>query len=118
MRTVGRHPGITPPDIVRTETDPRIPGTPFYPMTHISGRIPSDVPRRHKRTFATGTSSALVSGRRGSPGKVHRNRTEGKLGMSRTTTTLSVGTRAQPPHTPDGSSQSGSLRHKLFSDVR
>lgn len=58
MRTVGRHPGVTTPDIVLTETDPRILGTPFYLMTHVSGRIPSDVPSWHKRGWTVELSEA------------------------------------------------------------
>ncbi|MEE2059233.1 phosphotransferase family protein [Rhodococcus artemisiae] len=49
MRALGVHPGVVTPSIVLTEADPSILGAPFYLMTRVHGRVPSDIPSWHKR---------------------------------------------------------------------
>jgi aminoglycoside phosphotransferase (APT) family kinase protein len=53
MRRLGRHPGLTTPEIVLTEADPSVLGAPFYLMSRVKGRVPSDVPSWHKRGWTT-----------------------------------------------------------------
>jgi aminoglycoside phosphotransferase (APT) family kinase protein len=57
MRRLGRHPGVTTPEIVATEADPSVLGAPFYLMTRVAGRVPSDVPSWHKRGWTTTLSA-------------------------------------------------------------
>jgi aminoglycoside phosphotransferase (APT) family kinase protein len=57
MRRLGRHPGVTTPEIVLTEPDPSVLGAPFYLMTRVAGRVPSDVPSWHKRGWTTELSA-------------------------------------------------------------
>ncbi|MGN5236857.1 phosphotransferase family protein [Rhodococcus sp. SJ-3] len=49
MQALGGHPGVVTPSIVLTEADPSILGAPFYLMTRVHGRVPSDIPSWHKR---------------------------------------------------------------------
>ncbi|MFC9834233.1 phosphotransferase family protein [Rhodococcus sp. NPDC127530] len=49
MHRLGRHPGVNTPDIVLIEPDASVLGAPFYLMTRVHGRTPSDVPSWHKR---------------------------------------------------------------------
>lgn len=49
MQALGRHLGVTTPEIVLTEADPSVLGAPFYLMKRVHGQVPSDVPSWHKR---------------------------------------------------------------------
>ncbi|MEE2030874.1 phosphotransferase family protein [Rhodococcus chondri] len=49
MQALGSHPGVVTPHIVLTESDPAVLGAPFYLMTRVRGRVPSDIPSWHKR---------------------------------------------------------------------
>lgn len=58
MRQLGRHPGVTTPEVVLAEPDPAVLGAPFYLMRRVDGRVPSDVPSWHKRGWTTELTEA------------------------------------------------------------
>jgi len=58
MRRLGAHPGVRTPEIVLTEADPEVLGTPFYLMARTEGRVPSDVPSWHKAGWTMDLTAA------------------------------------------------------------
>ncbi|CAN5150439.1 phosphotransferase family protein [soil metagenome] len=58
MERLGRHVGVLTPRIVLTESDSGVLGAPFYLMTRVEGRVPSDVPSWHKRGWTVALSAA------------------------------------------------------------
>ncbi|GAA1970731.1 phosphotransferase family protein [Nocardioides panacihumi] len=57
MERLGRHVGVSTPEIVLTEPDPAVLGAPFYLMARVDGRVPSDVPSWHKRGWTVELSA-------------------------------------------------------------
>lgn len=57
MRRLGRHRGVTTPEIVLVEPDAAVLGAPFYLMARVDGRVPSDVPSWHKRGWTVDLSA-------------------------------------------------------------